>query len=332
MSLFRPALYHKLTDLTALTNMMKQKVSSLGANMKNASSNKTRQSLALGTLGLSAMIAFYSWNQKKLKLDSQETKEKQLSKLTPEDFQPVTLVSSTPYNHNVARLRFAIQSSENEDFPAVSFVLLKTKDADGKDVIRPYNPVSGVSAKGYFELLVKKYPESKMGSFLHSRKPGDIVLVKGPNRQYPYQANSKKHIAFVAGGTGITPVYQLIDYILSNPEDKTKITLIYANRTPQDTLLKSELDSLQKKFSDRMTVCYTVDKPDGQWKGRQGYVSKEMLKEYLPGPSSENLIFVCGPAPMMESISGTKTPEKKQGQLSGMLKEMGYTEEHVWKF
>lgn len=280
-----------------------------------------------GLFGLSALATWYSHQ---VNADSQAVKES-VQKLNPEDFVPLQLISNTPYNHNVARLRFAIQSSESEDFPAVSLVLVKTKDEQGNDVIRPYNPVSGVSAKGYFELMVKKYPNSKMGTYLHSRQPGDVVLVKGPVRQYPYQPNSKKEIGFVAGGTGITPVYQLIDYILNNPNDHTKLTLLYANRTPQDILLKSELDALQKKYSDRLVVHYTVDQSDDQWKGEKGQIQKDMLQKYLPSASKENLVFVCGPPSMMEAISGTKTPDKKQGPLSGMLKELGYSEENVYK-
>ncbi|GJD11131.1 NADH-cytochrome b5 reductase-like protein [Galdieria sulphuraria] len=275
---------------------------------------KTRGSLLLGLFGLSALATWYSQDQNKIKLDSQVVGE-EAKKLNPEDFVPIQLISNTPYNHNVARLRFAIQSAEQEDFPAVSFVLVKTKDEQGNDVIRPYNPVSGVSAKGYLELMVKKYPN-----------------IKGPMRQYPYQPNAKKEIGFVAGGTGITPVYQLIDYILSNPKDHTKITLLYANKTPEDILLKSELDALQRKHSDRLVIHYTVDQPNDHWQGEKGQIQKDMLKKYLPRASHENLIFVCGPPPMMEAISGTKTPDKKQGPLSGLLKELGYSEDNVWKF
>ena len=37
----------------------------------------------------------------------------------------------------------------------------------------------------------------------------------------------------IAGGTGITPMLQVIREILSNPEDKTEISLIFANQSEQ---------------------------------------------------------------------------------------------------
>ena len=35
---------------------------------------------------------------------------------------------------------------------------------------------------------------------------------------------------------------------------------------------------------------------------------------------------------MMKAISGDKAQDKSQGELSGLLKEMGYTSDMVYKF
>jgi NAD(P)H-flavin reductase len=48
-------------------------------------------------------------------------------------------------------------------------------------------------------------------------------------------------IGMVAGGTGITPCYQIIQAAL-NGEDGTQLSLIFGNRTVEDILLKEELD------------------------------------------------------------------------------------------
>lgn len=47
--------------------------------------------------------------------------------------------------------------------------------------------------------------------------------------------------------------------LLKHPEDKTKITLVFANVSESDILLKNELDDLAKKH-DRFTVHYVLDK------------------------------------------------------------------------
>jgi cytochrome-b5 reductase len=48
----------------------------------------------------------------------------------------------------------------------------------------------------------------------------------------------------IAGGTGITPCYQIIKAVLNNPNDKTKVNLVYSNTTQEDILLKDELLNL----------------------------------------------------------------------------------------
>lgn len=35
----------------------------------------------------------------------------------------------------------------------------------------------------------------------------------------------------IAGGTGIAPMYQIIQAIAENKEDETKVNLLYANKT-----------------------------------------------------------------------------------------------------
>lgn len=41
---------------------------------------------------------------------------------------------------------------------------------------------------------------------------------------------------------------------------------------------------------------------------------------------------VCGPPPMMDSVSGDKAPDKSQGELKGMLADLGYSADQVFKF
>ena len=50
-------------------------------------------------------------------------------------------------------------------------------------------------------------------------------------------------IIMCAGGTGITPCYQVIMSVRNNPDDNTKIILLFANRTEQDILLRKELEA-----------------------------------------------------------------------------------------
>ena len=48
----------------------------------------------------------------------------------------------------------------------------------------------------------------------------------------------------IAGGSGLTPMLQVIKEIASNPDDKTKVSFIFANQSVEDIILKKELDEL----------------------------------------------------------------------------------------
>ena len=64
------------------------------------------------------------------------------------------------------------------------------------------------------------------------------------------------------GGTGITPMLQLVRDVFRNPSDKTELALLFANQTEDDILLREELEEVQKQNPDRFKLWYTVDRPN----------------------------------------------------------------------
>lgn len=106
----------------------------------------------------------------------------------------------------------------------------------------------------------------------------------------------------VAGGTGITPMYQIIKHILRDPQDSTQLSLLFANVSPQDILLKDELDNLARTHSEQLYVHYVVDAPEDGWAGSTGYVTPELLQEHCPAPGLDVMLLLCGPRPMTKSL------------------------------
>jgi cytochrome-b5 reductase len=191
-----------------------------------------------------------------------------------------------------------------------------------------------VDEKGYVDFIVKRYPNGPMSEHFHAMAPGQLLQFKGPIPKYPWTTNKHTHIALIAGGTGITPMYQLTRSIFKNPSDQTKVTLIFGNLTEEDILLKPEFEKLEQDFPNRFRAFYTIDKaPPASWPYGTGHVTKELLQKTIPAPSEENVkIFVCGPPGMYKAISGAKKSPQDQGELDGMLKELGYSEDQVYKF
>lgn len=244
------------------------------------------------------------------------------------DFQKFKISKIEKYNHNTKK--YTVQSPGQEPLPVTSFVLFRTIGKDGKEVVRPYTPI-GQPHNGEVDFLIKTYPDGVLSKHLDGLNVGAEIEIKGPLGKLPYKPNFKKEIGMLAGGTGITPMLQVIEAILSNPADKTKITLVFGNISEVDILLKETLDALAAKHSN-FKVVYTLDKPKDDWKGLKGHVNAEVIKKYLPAPADDILILVCGPDGFYKALSGNKAPDYSQGELTGLLKELGYTKDQVFKF
>lgn len=133
----------------------------------------------------------------------------------------------------------------------------------------------------------------------------------------------------IAGGTGITPMLQIIRAILKNPSDTTKLNLIYANVNPDDILLKDELDELAAKHPKRFTVFYVLNNPPPQWSGGVGFVAKEHIQISLPPSNHDIKILLCGPPPMMTAMKYVAFFDCKKRPTDSVfirkhLKELGY--------
>ena len=252
------------------------------------------------------------------------------------EFRNFRLVTSQYETHDSRRFFFAIPDpAASANIPVASCILAKFVETDGKEVVRPYTPISTNNVKGRFELLIKRYPRSKMGTHIFSMKPGEELAIKGPFEKFKYVANQWSHIGMIAGGTGITPMYQVIRAIIDNPKDKTRISLVYANNSRRDILLNNELSEICRTFPN-FHAYFTLLEVPKRWLGGVGFINPDMLKTFMPAPQEKNTkVLVCGPPPMMKAVSGDKDYSKgapQQGDLSGILKDLGYTSDQVFKF
>jgi len=203
---------------------------------------------------------------------------------------------------------------------AIGQHVLVGADIDGEFVVRPYTPIRPVTvdedeALHGVEILMKVYKGGKMGTYFQNMKTGDKISIKGPTGQILYEGNGCfsihdqticcEQLSLIAGGSGITPIIQLIRAIIAHNEVKPKIKLLYSNKTEEDILLRHELDTLAEKYPDRFQVWYTVTRVDpkemGHWKYSIGRISTELMIRYLYPPTISSAVFVCGPSGMIQS-------------------------------
>jgi nitrate reductase (NAD(P)H) len=233
------------------------------------------------------------------------------------------LVDKKSLSYNVRLFRFALPSPDQKLGLPVGRHVYVCASIGGKLCMRAYTPTSPVDEVGHVDLLIKiyfkdedpKYPNGGlMSQYLDSLPLGATVDIKGPIGHIEYAGRGgfvvngerrlARRLAMIAGGTGITPVYQVIQAVLRDqPDDDTEMHLVYANRTEDDMLLREEIDRLAAAHPARLKVWYVVSKvarPEDGWEYGVGRVDEHVMREHLPLGDSETIALVCGPPAMIE--------------------------------
>ena len=151
-----------------------------------------------------------------------------------------------------------------------------------KEVVRSYTPISSDEDQGYFDLLIKSYPTGNISKHMSTMKIGQNLKVKGPKGAMVYTPGLVRHFGMIAGGTGITPMLQIIRAVIrgrprNGGTDMTKVDLIFANVNHEDILLKDDLDKLAAE-DDGFRVYYVLNNPPEKWDGGVGFCTPDMIK------------------------------------------------------
>lgn len=219
---------------------------------------------------------------------AEASKTKVVKVLNPDTFQSFPISEINKISHNTAIYRFKLPEGSVLGLPIGQHISLaatldvkdpKTETVERKEVVRSYTPISSDVNPGYFDLLVKSYPTGNISRHLATLKVGDTMKVKGPKGNMVYTPNMVRAFGMIAGGTGITPMLQIINAVIRGRKtgDKTEIDLLFANVNEEDILMRHELEELAAKDS-KFRVHYVLNNPPAGWKGEVGFVTADMIK------------------------------------------------------
>ncbi|CAF3348857.1 unnamed protein product [Rotaria socialis] len=289
-------------------------------------STDTSTLVVIGSLSILSILLFLLFKNKNQSNNSGDNNRKNviIALKTPDIKYQFPLVHKEKISHDTCRFRFELPSSKHVLGLPIGRHVYLTAYVNGELVKRPYTPVTSDDSQGYFDLVIKIYPDGKMTQYLDKLPMNHIVEVSGPSGNLTYKQNGlfdirtrkpepnlvrhARHIGLIAGGSGITPVYQLLKALLKeqasnahNQHGDIKIWLLFANQTEQDILLRDDLEQLAHLNADQFKLWYTIDRESEQWHYSKGFINETMLKEHMPPPSDDVLICICGPPPMVKS-------------------------------
>lgn len=225
------------------------------------------------------------------------------------------IVRETPHAISVA---FDVPEHLKTDytFTAGQYVNLKFI-LDGQEQRRAYSICSApngneirVTIKAVKNGFVSTYANEKM-------KVGDRMEVGTPEGRFTFEPkgdNQKNYAAFSAG-SGITPIMSIIQSVLHS-EPLSTFVLVYANKTPDETIFYKQLHDLQLKYVGRFFVhfAFTQAKVDDALFGR---IDKAVVNHVLKQKHAEKefaKFYLCGPEEMISTVSNVlkenNVPEK----------------------
>ncbi|KAJ3562976.1 hypothetical protein NP233_g9237 [Leucocoprinus birnbaumii] len=253
--------------------------------------------------------------------------------LNPKQWKKVELVNVQSVSKDTKIYRLALEKDDQElglPFGQHVYIRLRRKvagkdglqSAGGELVQRAYTPLSRRNNKGFIDMLIKiYYPTAtfpsggRMTLGFSELVIGDTVEMKGPIGHFIWEGNGVasvhgekkriREIGLVCGGSGITPILQVLRAILTDPlDEETKVWVVDVNRHFEDILCREELESLAAQHKERFRLHLSLTgKPlPDNWAQSVGRITRGMLECHLPTPGADKLVCICGPSPMEHSV------------------------------
>lgn len=239
--------------------------------------------------------------------------------LQPKVWKKAELCSKKSVSRDTRIFTFKLEhESQSLGLPTGQHLMVKLKDASSSEsIIRSYTPISKENQTGTLDILIKLYFETetskggKMTMALDKLNIGDKVEIKGPIGKLTYLGHGRvllndkernvQSFRMICGGSGITPIFQVLRGVMQELADPTECVVLDGNRLEEDILCREELDGFTATGDPRCTIVHTLTKPSKDWKGLTGRISEDLLKQYA-APKEHSLALICGPPAMESSV------------------------------
>lgn len=224
-------------------------------------------------------------------------------KLNPKNKIKAKFIKKINLTHDI--LEVEIQTEDRVFFKAGQYVHFYL---DWLENSRIYSIANKPELKGnqnlkFFIRLVKggKFTEWLFNSNIENIE----FYISSPEGNF-YLRNSNKPIMMIAGGSGLAPIFSILEDIIYNQEKeenqkniKRKVNLLFGVRTEKDLYKQKELENIQKKWKNEFQIIPILSdiSKDSSWQGEKGFIHHYLEKmPYL----DEYQFYLCGPPIMID--------------------------------
>jgi len=156
-------------------------------------------------------------------------------------------------------------------------------------------------------ITVKKVDNGEFSRFmLQHLKVGDLLYSSGISGLFilPEKISSSSYFCFLAAGSGIVPCFSLIKTILATTDHK--ITLIYSNKNPDETIFYTALLELKELYKTKFEIRFLFSSNNDVYQKRLSkWLLEQLIEEYLEEDLTNTMFYLCGPFDYMQTIEIT---------------------------
>lgn len=181
---------------------------------------------------------------------------------------------------------------------------------DGDDDTRRSYSICAAPSEGRLRIAVKRIAGGTFSAYaLDGMKPGDELDVMTPAGRFTPELDpaNEKHYVAIAAGSGITPVLSIVAAALET-EPRSRVTLLYGNRTSRTVMFLDELADLKDRYPSRFNLVHVLSRETQEAELRSGRLDGERLGRFLDtllAPGAVDDWFLCGPYAMATELRET---------------------------
>ena len=224
------------------------------------------------------------------------------------DFHKLNINDVTRETADCVSFAFSIPENLRDTYSFIQgqYITLKLV-INGEELRRCYSVCTSPN-DGELRVAAKKVKGGRASTWLNEElKVGDELEVMPPMGNFYSDMNSVNQKTYVlfAGGSGITPVLSILKTVLQD-EPKSKVILFYGNLNESATIFRKQLNAIEEKNADRLTIYYILDQPENEVPAIvKGVLSSEKTKALMDkyvDLTGDNEYFLCGPPGMKDGV------------------------------
>ena len=197
-------------------------------------------------------------------------------------------------------LKFELVEPNEIVFEAGQYVSIKINELGER---RSYSIASTPDNTHGFYLLVEIVPDGKGSEYLSSLALGEEVEVLGPLGKFVVVSSQEANVKrlFVATGSGIVPIWSMINDQLINKKSLAPIRLHWGMKREEDLFWMDNLERLSEAHPN-FVYDIVLSKASDSWDLCTGHVQDCLMRDFPNGELSNWEGYVCGSQEIVKDV------------------------------